>query len=71
MDVNENAVLETLKHHQVTHLIHGHTHRPCIHEITDGDFKAKRIVLGDWYQQGSLLKVTPDKMLLVNKKFES
>lgn len=42
MDVNLYAVENAI--HQVDFLIHGHTHRPEIHEIIN----KKRIVLGDW-----------------------
>ena len=59
-DVNDDAVIEALQHYQVRQLIHGHTHRPAIHELTVGDEPARRIVLGDWYQQGSVLICTPD-----------
>jgi UDP-2,3-diacylglucosamine hydrolase len=40
-------------------MIHGHTHRPAVHQhqLRDGTV-AERIVLGDWYQQGSMLKVS-------------
>jgi UDP-2,3-diacylglucosamine hydrolase len=34
-------------------MIHGHTHRPAVHEHARG----RRIVLGDWYEQGSVLRV--------------
>jgi UDP-2,3-diacylglucosamine hydrolase len=34
-------------------LIHGHTHRPAVHEHGEN----RRIVLGDWYEQGSVLRV--------------
>lgn len=43
MDVNEQAVQEVLATHDL--IIHGHTHRPQIHEYADGK---KRYVLGDW-----------------------
>jgi UDP-2,3-diacylglucosamine hydrolase len=37
-------------------MIHGHTHRPAIHEwMLDGQ-PARRAVLGDWYDQGSVLR---------------
>lgn len=42
MDVNLHAVENAI--HQVDFLIHGHTHRPEIHEVIN----KKRIVLGDW-----------------------
>jgi len=66
MDVTPDEVIKCLEHHQSQLLIHGHTHRPAVHELTANNKKAKRIVLGDWYEQGAWLKVTPDKMQLMN-----
>jgi UDP-2,3-diacylglucosamine hydrolase len=43
----------------VTRLIHGHTHRPAIHRFDLDGQSAERIVLGDWYDHGSVLRVTP------------
>jgi UDP-2,3-diacylglucosamine hydrolase len=55
MDVNPQAVENALRTHRVQRLIHGHTHRPGIHEwLLDGE-PVQRIVLGAWYQQGSVL----------------
>ncbi len=39
------------------HLVHGHTHRPAIHKLQIGEQAAKRIVLGDWDEQGWALQV--------------
>jgi len=55
MDVNEMTVRQTLASHGVDRLIHGHTHRPAIHHLTVNNAPATRIVLGDWYTQGSVL----------------
>jgi UDP-2,3-diacylglucosamine hydrolase len=55
MDVNADAVLATFARYGVDCMIHGHTHRPAIHEIVVDGRKAIRIVLGDWYEQGSVL----------------
>lgn len=55
MDVNQRAVEETMKAQDVSLLLHGHTHRPAIHEFELGSARARRIVLGDWYTQGSVL----------------
>ena len=41
-------------------MIHGHTHRPALHELQLDDRECKRIVLGDWYEQGSVLRVDAD-----------
>jgi len=56
MDVNNAAVNQAFSDHQVSLLIHGHTHRPAIHELTVNNKPIKRIVLGDWYSQGSVLE---------------
>ncbi len=55
MDVTPEAVDEIMRKHGVRHLIHGHTHRPAIHSFTLNDREATRIVLGDWYEQDSVL----------------
>ena len=60
MDVNADAVQQALRDAGVTRLIHGHTHRPAVHSIELDGQTAERIVLGDWYEHGSVLKVTPD-----------
>jgi UDP-2,3-diacylglucosamine hydrolase len=58
MDVNEDAVKQVLTKNRVDVLLHGHTHRPDIHTVDLGGRKAKRIVLGDWYTQGSFVRWT-------------
>jgi UDP-2,3-diacylglucosamine hydrolase len=60
MDVNAEAVGDTMREAGGTRLIHGHTHRPAVHELTVDGNAAQRIVLGDWYEQGSVLKLTSD-----------
>lgn len=55
MDVNQDTVVQTMTQWQVPQLIHGHTHRPAIHEFSIDGASSKRIVLGDWYEQGSVL----------------
>ena len=59
MDVNPEAVLAAFRQHDVRYMIHGHTHRPAFHrhDLGDGEF-GRRIVLADWYGQGSLLRVS-------------
>ncbi|WP_430389073.1 UDP-2,3-diacylglucosamine diphosphatase [Dyella sp. 20L07] len=60
MDVNADAVADSMRKAGVTRLIHGHTHRPATHELTLDGQPAERIVLGDWYEHGSVLRVTPE-----------
>ena len=56
MDVNQDAVVATLREHGVDTMLHGHTHRPTIHDVNVDDSTARRIVLGDWYEQGSIVR---------------
>jgi UDP-2,3-diacylglucosamine hydrolase len=56
MDVNQQTVAATMREYGVQQLIHGHTHRPAVHSFSLDGRPARRIVLGDWYEQGSLLK---------------
>jgi len=65
MDVNGEAVRETLRAGNATMLIHGHTHRPGIHEVALGGRVARRIVLGDWYEQDSVLRCDGDGQQLL------
>ena len=69
MDVSAADVVKAMETHQVTRLIHGHTHRPAIHELTVNGQPAKRIVLGDWYDQGSILKVDKNHLELLTQQF--
>ncbi|KXJ53004.1 MAG: UDP-2,3-diacylglucosamine hydrolase [Colwellia sp. Phe_37] len=70
MDVTKSEVIQCLEQHHSQLLIHGHTHRPAVHDIKANGKKAQRIVLGDWYEQGAWLKVTPDSMELMDCPFE-
>lgn len=55
MDVNPETVAQTLRDHNLLQVIHGHTHRPAIHDFELDGQPARRIVLGDWYDQGCVL----------------
>ena len=57
MDVNQQTVETTMLNAGVDVLIHGHTHRPGIHEFDLDGRRATRIVLGDWYRDGNYLRV--------------
>ena len=56
MDVNQDEVRRTFARYGVDCIIHGHTHRPAVHEMQIDGQPAVRIVLGDWYEQGSVLR---------------
>jgi UDP-2,3-diacylglucosamine hydrolase len=53
MDVNAAAVTAAFKAARVRRIIHGHTHRPAVHDARLQDQPVQRIVLGAWYEQGS------------------
>ena len=56
MDASDDAIVKVLRACQVRTLIHGHTHRPGVHEFTVDGARARRYVLGAWYEQGSFLR---------------
>jgi len=49
MDVTSDEVVKVMAEHGVTTLIHGHTHRPAVHDLEVDGQPAKRYVLGDWH----------------------
>lgn len=56
MDVNAQAVESVIE--QVDYLIHGHTHRPEIHQLQN----KQRIVLGDWREDTAwILELNPQE----------
>ncbi|MBX2867504.1 MAG: UDP-2,3-diacylglucosamine diphosphatase [Acidiferrobacterales bacterium] len=64
MDVNQSAVEAMMKEHQVDIMIHGHTHKPAAHEFEIDGKLARRYVLGDWYEQKSLILLDQGKLTL-------
>ncbi len=56
MDVNQKTVADTMLKYDVKVLLHGHTHRPNIHHFKLNGTDATRIVLGDWYEEGSVVR---------------
>ncbi|KIU34016.1 MULTISPECIES: UDP-2,3-diacylglucosamine diphosphatase [Atlantibacter] len=65
MDVNQQAVSEVMRQHHVRHLIHGHTHRPAIHDLQIEGHPARRYVLGAWHQEGSMIKASENGIELL------
>ena len=55
-DVNADSVALALRTSGTATLLHGHTHRPAIHALQVDGRACTRIVLGDWYDQGSMLR---------------
>ncbi|WP_180079405.1 UDP-2,3-diacylglucosamine diphosphatase [Acinetobacter sp. YH12058] len=65
MDVNADAVSQALQHADV--LIHGHTHRPNIHN----EHGKPRIVLGDWRADAALILVVEPSQALATWQLSS
>ncbi|MFP8965301.1 UDP-2,3-diacylglucosamine diphosphatase [Pokkaliibacter sp. CJK22405] len=57
MDVTPEEVDNALARHNAAVMIHGHTHRPARHPLSND---AERIVLGDWDRFGWGLWIEPD-----------
>jgi UDP-2,3-diacylglucosamine hydrolase len=61
MDVNPDSVEALLLEYDYPQiLIHGHTHRPDMHLLNFNGHSCERWVLGDWYDQGSYIKLDSD-----------
>ncbi|MDE0419415.1 MAG: UDP-2,3-diacylglucosamine diphosphatase [Gammaproteobacteria bacterium] len=54
MDVTPGSVQRALDEAETSLMVHGHTHRPGIHDLGDG---RRRIVLGDWDRCGWKLRL--------------
>lgn len=56
MDVNQDTVIKVMHDHNSLRLIHGHTHRPNVHNFEISDQPAQRFVLAAWSKDaGGLL----------------
>ncbi len=66
MDVNQDSIKQTFIDHDIDILIHGHTHRPAVHDYCVNKKPRQRIVLGDWDQGISYLKVDKNGFDLVH-----
>lgn len=63
-DVTPATVEATFARFGIDTMIHGHTHRPALHDLQAGGRECRRIVLGDWYEQGSVLRVDASDLRL-------
>jgi UDP-2,3-diacylglucosamine hydrolase len=71
VDVTPEEVPRVMNESGVKTLIHGHTHRPAVHQVKLGDTTAQRIVLGDWDREGWLLQIDEQGFHLESFAFES
>ncbi len=61
MDVNDDAVAKIFTEHRCRYLVHGHTHRPAVHEHHLGEQSRQRIVVGDWHADHAMVAVIDTK----------
>ncbi len=59
MDVCPDEVKRVLKLHNAELLIHGHTHRPGMHDIDIDGKRKQRIVMSDWHETASIIRCDP------------
>ena len=67
-DVNPSEVDAVMARHEVRTLIHGHTHRPAVHDLTD---HKQRIVLGDWETHAWFIEASAAQLKLQALSFQS
>ncbi len=71
VDVTPEEVPRVMNESGVKTLIHGHTHRPAVHDVQLGETTAQRIVLGDWDREGWLLQIDESGFHLESFAFEA
>jgi UDP-2,3-diacylglucosamine hydrolase len=69
MDVNPQAVINAMQENRAEWMIHGHTHRPAIHDVPLNGKTGHRAVLGAWHEEGSMITVSADGIELVTFPF--
>ena len=68
MDVTPQSVITCFEQHKATLMIHGHTHRPQIHDVTlSNNLPARRLVLGDWDTDLWYLKIDDRDINLISQ----
>ena len=58
MDVTPEEVISEMQKASVDILIHGHTHRPAVHDVPLGAHHGTRYVLGDWQNSMQYLEIS-------------
>jgi len=55
MDVNPDEIIRVVEEYDLDILIHGHTHRPYVHQLQNKDKEVRRYVLGEWTNDRSVM----------------
>lgn len=66
MDVTPEEVARVMDEAGVSDLIHGHTHRPNVHQVKLSSGFGTRWVLGDWTSTGWLIRASADDIELTS-----
>jgi len=61
-DVSRATVEQTFRNWGYPLMIHGHTHRPAVHQYLVDERSCKRWVLADWHTQGEYLEASKHGM---------
>ena len=69
MDVTPEEVIKVMAQAKASVLVHGHTHRPAVHEVDLHFGAGTRYVLGDWHTSMQFLKATDSDLQLVKYVF--
>lgn len=69
MDVTPSEVISAMRDAGVRLFIHGHTHRPDVHDVSLGSESGKRYVLGDWHTSTKYLVADEDELELRHYRF--
>ena len=64
MDVTPEAVAKIMRSYSINTLIHGHTHRPATHKLSEDSLLNQRIVLGDWDDSAWYIAWTEEQLSL-------
>lgn len=63
IDINQGETDKIFIDNNINLIIHGHTHRPAIHNRTVNGQETTRIVLGDWHETAVYLRVNDSSEL--------
>lgn len=66
VDTDQQTIERLLRSYSCTELIHGHTHRPGMHDFLLDGRNARRIVLGDWYEGDSVLRCRDEECRMLS-----
>lgn len=67
MDVNATAVADLLRKYDYPEiLLHGHTHRPGVHQLEIDGHACERMVLGDWHDHAICARLDQQALQLID-----